>query len=155
MRPASDEESRSVSVSVYSPRLSAWAAPGRLRRRILELEQLTAKLYEDKVGGSISEAVFTMLLQKNERERTQKAERLGALLAEVDKAQQDVDNIQAWTAAIRKYLTLEDLDRETVEALIDHIEVGERSIVDGQRRQDIKICYRFIGQIEGGAFQHG
>lgn len=128
---------------------------GRLRRRILELEQLTAKLYEDKVGGSISEAVFTMLLQKNERERIQKVERLDVLLAEADKAQQDMDNIQAWAASIRKYLTLEDLDRETVEALIDHIEVGERSIVDGQRRQDIKIYYRFVGQIEGGAFQHG
>ena len=120
---------------------------GRLRRRVLELEQLTAKLYEDKVSGNISAATFAMLLQKNEQERLQKAERLDALLSEVDKARQDAANIQAWATVIRKYLTLEDLDREVVEDLIDHIEIGERTVVDGQRRQDVKIYYRFVGLI--------
>ena len=117
----------------------------QLRRRVQELEQLTAKLYEDKVSGSISEATFAILLQKNERERIQKTERLDALLAELGKARQDAANLQEWIAAIRNCLTLEDLDREVVEELIDHIEIGERTVVDGQRHQDIKIYYRFVG----------
>ena len=118
---------------------------GRLRRRVRELEQLTAKLYEDKVSGSISEATFAILLQKNERERIQKTEQLDALLAELGKAQQDAANLQAWTVAIKNCLSLEDLDREVVEELIDHIEIGERTMVNGQRHQDIKIYYRFVG----------
>ena len=56
---------------------------GRLHRRIQELEHMTAKLYEDKVSGTISEATFTVLIQKNEQERFQKAKRLNTLLSEI------------------------------------------------------------------------
>ena len=37
------------------------------------------------------------------------------------------------------------MNREVVEELIDHIEVSERAVVDGQRREDTKIYYRFVG----------
>ena len=53
-----------------------------------------------------------------------------------------------WTAIIRKYLDLQELDRAAIDELIDHIEIGERTIVDGQRRQDIKVFYRFVGLVE-------
>lgn len=119
----------------------------KLRRRVQELEHLTAKLYEDKVSGTISEATFLMLIEKSEQERIQKADRLDTLLAEANKVQQDMANVQKWTAIVRKYLHLQELDREILDELIDHIEIGERTIVDGQRHQDIKIFYRFIGAV--------
>ena len=89
-----------------------------------------------------------MLTQKNEQERLAKAERLEALLSEVDKAEKETAAIHNWTAIIRKYLDLQELDRATIDELIDHIEIGERTIVDGQRRQDIKVFYRFVGLVE-------
>lgn len=64
------------------------------RRRVQELEHLTAKLYEDKVSGTISEATFLMLIEKSEQERIQKANRLDTLLAEANKVQQDMANVQ-------------------------------------------------------------
>ena len=45
---------------------------GKLRRRVYELEQMTAKLYEDKVCGSISAVSFAVLLEKTEQERRQR-----------------------------------------------------------------------------------
>ena len=120
---------------------------GRLRRRVQELEHMTAKLYEDKVSGAITGATFGMLIQKSEQERIQKSEQLDKLLAEVNKAQQDMENIQKWAAIVRKHLHLQELDRETVEELIDHIEIGERTVVNGQKHQDIKIFYRFVGAV--------
>ena len=119
----------------------------RLRRRIGELEHMTAKLYEDKVSGAIHGDTFSVLIQKSEQERIQKADRLDTLLAEERKVQQEVENIHQWADTIRRYLDLQELDREIVEELIDHIEIGERSVVDGQRHQDIKIFYRFVGMI--------
>ena len=119
----------------------------RLRRRIRELEHMAAKLYEDKVSGAINGDTFSVLIQKSEQERIQKADRLDALLAEERKVQQEVENIHQWADTIRRYLDLQELDREIVEELIDHIEIGERSIIDGQRHQDIKIFYRFVGMI--------
>lgn len=119
----------------------------RLRRRIEELEHMTAKLYEDKVSGVIDGDTFAVLIQKSEQERIQKAERLEVLLAEEQKVQQEVENIQQWAGIVRRYLNVQELDREIVEELIDHIEIGERSIIDGQRQQDIKIFYRFVGVV--------
>lgn len=121
---------------------------GRLRRRIQELEHMAAKLYEDKVGGTISEATFTVLIQKNEQERLQKTKRLDTLLSEIKRFEQDAVNIQNWTAVIRKHLHLQELDRETVDELIDHIEIGEYTDFNGQRSQKIKVFYRFVGSIE-------
>ena len=88
-----------------------------------------------------------MLAQKNEQERIQKSERLEALLSEVDRVEKETAAIQNWTAIIRKYLNLQELDRAVVDELIDHIEIGERTIVDGQRHQDIKVFYRFVGAV--------
>ena len=119
----------------------------RLRRRLEELERMTAKLYEDKVSGAISEASFALLIEKNEQERVQKAERLDTLLAGERKSQQDIANIQRWAGTVRQYLDLQDLNRDIVEELIDHIEIGERTVIDGQKHQDIKIYYRFVGLV--------
>ena len=121
---------------------------GRLRRRVQELETMTAKLYEDKYSGAISGETFMVLVQKNEQERVSKAERLDALLSEVDKAQQKTAAIHNWTAIIRKYLNLQEFDRAVIDELIDHIEIGERTVVDGQRRQDIKVFFRFVGLVK-------
>ena len=109
---------------------------------------MTAKLYEDKYAGVVSNDTFTMLARKNEQERLAKVERLDALLFEVDKAQQKTAAIHNWTATIRKYLNVQELDRAIIDELIDHIEIGERTVVDGQRRQDIKVFYRFVGLVE-------
>lgn len=63
------------------------------------------------------------------------------------KAQQDIANIHQWAGTIRQYLDLQELNREIIEELIDRIEVGERTVIDGQRHQDIKIYYRFVGLV--------
>ena len=71
---------------------------GKLRRRVYELEQMTAKLYEDKVCGSISAASFAVLLEKTEQERRQRTDRLDTLLAEVREYEQSAADIQTQLA---------------------------------------------------------
>lgn len=119
----------------------------QLHYRVQELEAMTAKLYEDKYSGAVSENTFVVLVQKNEQERFVKAERLDALLSEVDKTEKETAAIQDWVVIIRKYLNLDVLDRAVIDELIDHIEIGERTVVNGQRRQDIKVFYRFVGLV--------
>ena len=119
----------------------------KLRRRIFELEQSTSKLYEDKVCGVITPAAFSVLMQKSEQERLQKTERLDALLSETQQQEQEAAAMQRWSALIRKHLHIRELDRDTVDELIDRIEVGEKTVVDGKNVRDIKIYYRFVGNI--------
>lgn len=117
----------------------------RLRRRIFELEQMTAKLYEDKVAGSIHPDTFSVLIQKSEQERLEKLERMNQLQEEINQYEQRNTDLQKWADMIHKYLDLQELDRDIVDELIDYIEIGERTIIDGKRHQDIKIHYRFVG----------
>ncbi|MFT8890143.1 MAG: recombinase family protein [Ethanoligenens sp.] len=118
-----------------------------LRRRLRDLEGMAAKLYEDKVSGAITESTFAVLIQKNEQEHLTKEEHLDVLLSEIGQSEQQTTNIQNWAAVIRKYAHLQTLDRETIDELIDHIEIGERTVIDGKRRQDVKVFYRFVGQV--------
>ena len=113
-----------------------------------ELEQATAKLYEDKSMGVLSSDVFFMMLQKSEQERQQKTKRMNNLQAEMDLCAQDNFHIQKWTTLIRKYLHLRELNRAIVDELIDHIEIGERTLVNGQPRRSVKVYYRFVGLID-------
>ena len=120
----------------------------QLRRDIQKLEDMTAKLYEDKTNGVIGADAFVILMRKNERERQAGQERLDALLPEINKAGADAHAVRVWMESVRKYLDLRELDRAAVDELIDRIEIGERSVVDGQRRQEIKVFYRFVGLLD-------
>ncbi len=120
----------------------------KLRRQVQELEDLTAKLYEDKYTGEINEDTFMLLAQKNEQTRSEKAERLNVLLSEMESSEKKLAAIQEWTAIIRKFSDLSVIDRAIVDELIDRIEIGERYYTEGQRKQDIKIFYRFVGQVQ-------
>lgn len=44
-------------------------------------------------------------------------------------------------------MNLEKLDRSIVLNLIDEIVVSEAKMVDGERVQDIRIRYRFVGRM--------
>ena len=88
------------------------------------------------------------LIGRCESERVEKAARLEWLDAELSASRRESDNSQRWAEAIRRRLSLQELDREAVEELIDHIEVGERSVIDGHKHQDITIYYRFVGVVE-------
>ena len=105
-------------------------------------------MYEDRVNGEITAEAFATLVNRNEQERLEKASYLKSLLSEIEEAEQKFSNIEKWASLIRKYQELQSLDRETVDELIDHIEIGERSVQNGKRCQDIKIVYRFIGMID-------
>ena len=120
----------------------------RLRRRVGELENMTAKLYEDKINGAINPESFAVLMDKYEQERLDKAERLETLTQEIAKAEQEAAAINEWAGHIRKYMDLRELDRQIIDELIDHIEIGERVVVDGQNRQSVKIYYRFVGLLD-------
>ena len=109
---------------------------------------MTAKLYEDKIGGNINADTFQMLMQKHEQERSEKAERLDVLSSEVERANQNTADAQNWVSLIRKYSNLEDLDRETIEELIDYIEIGKTETVNRKRIRNITIHYRFVDQVK-------
>ena len=101
----------------------------------------------DKVCGSISAASFAVLLEKDRAGAPPADRPAGYASCGNQGVWQSAADIQSWAAVVRKHLHIRGLDRETVDELIDRIEVGEKTVIDGKNVRDIKIYYRFVGNI--------
>lgn len=118
-----------------------------LKKRLAELERLIRSAYEDKVLGKIPEDICVRLMAGYQSEQAEKLAQLKSVekkLGEYRKAQEDV---QEWAALIRQYKDADILDRDMLLRLVDRIEVGEGYTVDGQKEREIRIYYKFVGDI--------
>lgn len=113
-------------------------------KRLAELERLTQALYEDKVLGTVPEAVFKNLMTKYEAERVEKLALVQELKKHLADTAQDERDIEQYLQSIKKYVAIEQLDREMLLELIKYIEIGERKTVDGQKCRDVVIHYNLV-----------
>ena len=58
-----------------------------------------------------------------------------------------------WTEIIRQYTEITALDENILFALVDRIEVGETKKVNGVRVCDIKVYYRYVGNVDDALAQ--
>ncbi|MFT9078540.1 recombinase family protein [Ethanoligenens sp.] len=117
-------------------------------KRLKELDRLISSLYEDKVRGAIPESVCVGLMQKYEAERKEKTAQAHGLEEKIAASAQNEREVDSFLAAIKKYVAVEQLDREMLLELINYIEVGERFIKGNQKYRKITIHYNFVGKIE-------
>jgi DNA invertase Pin-like site-specific DNA recombinase len=116
-----------------------------LKQRIHKLEDMTAKLYEDRVTGVLSEESYSKLAHANEAERLENEKRLALLETSEQERAVKLADIKLWMRLMRKNAGFADLSRDLLDSLIDKIEVGEYEIIDGVRHQDIRVIYKIIG----------
>ena len=62
-------------------------------------------------------------------------------------ARPDADDAPVWWTGIRQYATIQELDEAILNRLISRILVGEVKKIDGQKIQEVKIVYNFVGEI--------
>ena len=65
------------------------------------------------------------------------------------------DNSRQFTALIRKYFDVEELDAPMLNELVRKIEVHEREIADDERVQKIDIYYNFVGILNNSQHTFG
>jgi Na+/phosphate symporter len=96
------------------------------------------------VLGTVPEAVFKNLMTKYEAERMEKQSLVQELKKHLADTAQDERDIEQYLQSIKKYVAIEQLDREMLLELIKYIEIGERKVVDGQKCRDIVIHYNLV-----------
>lgn len=119
----------------------------RTQSRIAELERLIQGLYENKVLGTLSDTMCKSFMTKYELEYREMSDLLQHLTARLAETEQDEQNVDSFLTAIKKYVAVEQLDREMLLELIDCIEIGERLEKDSQKYRDVTIHYKFVGKI--------
>ena len=118
-------------------------------KRLQSIDKLFAKLYEDRILEKITERNFSMLSEKCQQEQDELNSRIAELTKLLEQDKQDSTNAQKWVSLIRQYTSLEELDAELLNTLIDKIVVhAATKDEDGNREQEIEIYYRFVGKID-------
>ena len=56
-------------------------------------------------------------------------------------------DVRTFIREIRKYAAIQELDEAVLNRLISKILVGEVQKIDGQKFQQVKIIYNFVGEI--------
>lgn len=124
---------------------------GELQKCLVRSEQvaeLCIKCYEDNVSGKLSDEMFMRFSQKYETERLELKEKISAYrkrLSEVDEMQLGKEK---FIAAVRKFMQMDKLTAPLLRELIDRIDVYEVTGTGKNRRQQIKIHYKFVGYLE-------
>ena len=136
-----EKESRSR-VCSYEQELKAASS------RVKELERLIQNLYEDKCTWTIPQTVFQTLMRKYETERAEKAEAIPELEKKVRAQLETRQDASRWMEVIRRYTEITALDESILFELVDRIEVGEAQKVNGQRICDVKVVYRYVGNVD-------
>ena len=111
------------------------------------MDRLFAKLYEDMANDKINERNYQMMCHKFEAEQADLQARIDEIESQMDEKAEKSDSIQRYTHLIKEYAGIKELDAALLNRLIEKITVTEPKEVDGEKVQEIKIYYKFIGNI--------
>lgn len=119
----------------------------RLEARNQEIDDMFLNLYTDKAKGILSEQRFMKLTAAIEQEQESNRQRLQDLAVMVRQSDEQESDVKTFIREIRKYATIQELDEAVLNRLISRIVVGEVQKIDGQKYQEVRIVYNFVGEI--------
>ena len=119
----------------------------RLEARNQEIDSMFMSLYTDKAKGILTEQRFLKLTATLEQEQEANRKRFHELMLVMRRTDEKERDVRTFVQEVRKYATIQELDEVVLNRLISKILVGEVRKVDGQRFQEVKIVYNFVGEI--------
>ena len=114
-------------------------------RRIEELDRLFKRIYEDNVGGKLSDSRFQMLSDDYEQEQEELRKKLLRLNEEITKQEEQSENIDRFISKVRKYLDLDELTPAVLNDMVKAVYVHAPDKSKGHREQQIDISYDLVG----------
>ena len=120
-------------------------------KRIMELDTIINRTYEDHVGGKLSDDRFAKMLASYESEQSTLETETILLRSEVETAREQADSIDKFLILCEKYTDLTELTAEVARSFIEKIVVHEAIKAPGHKwkklSQEIEIHLSFIGEV--------
>ena len=113
-----------------------------------QVAELCIKCYEDNVSGKLTDELFMRFSQKYETERLELKEKIVAYRRRLAEANEMQLGKEKFIAAVRKFMQMDRLTAPLLQELIDRIDVYEVTGTGKNRKQQIKIHYKFVGYLE-------
>ena len=119
----------------------------KLEKKLLESDRQFIKLYEDFTKQLVSEQQFRMLSTHFEQEKKATTEEIEKLKTTADNLKDSTCKAEQLANEMVECAEIKELTTAIVNRLIEKIEVSEPQTIDGEKVQNIRIFYKFVGEI--------
>lgn len=128
-----------------------------IEKRLDTIDKIIPKLYSDNATGTLSDDMLNKMVSNLSEESTKLKKQLAEIQNKHSKGNDIVDNYEKFFNIAKQYTNIEELTEEIVRTFIEKIEIGKKELPEGYQlagknvpyKQQIKIYYRFIGNIQG------
>ena len=114
-------------------------------RRIAELDRLFKRIYEDNANGKLSDSRFQMLSDDYEQEQEELREKLLQLNEEINRQEEQAENIERFISKVHEYLDMDELTPAVLNDMVKAVYVHMPETSNGHREQQIDISYDLVG----------
>ena len=123
-------------------------AYNKAQKRLVTLDRLISKLYEEYVSETVSKDNFSRMMGVYQKEQTELV-KMSEEYTEAHIEETDIKtDAEKCVELLAEYSEITELTAEILNALIRRIEVYEADVVDGVKRQRVDIYYRYAGVID-------
>ena len=105
------------------------------------------RIVGDDKPAEVVRSRFMKLTAALEQEQEANQKRLHDLAVMQSRADAQESEVRTFIKEIRRYAAIEELDEAVLNRLISRILIGEIKKIDGQRTQEVKIIYNFVGEM--------
>lgn len=120
----------------------------KTKRRIVEIDKLIQRLYEDNVKGKLTDERFEALSNTYEAEQKELKEKLPEMESYLEVETDKTINLQRFVQKVKQITEPTELTGEIVHKFIEKIVVSAAHYLDGKRYQVIDIYYNGVGIIK-------
>lgn len=117
------------------------------QRRIVKLDKLIERIYEDNVLGKIPDERFSKMMANYDAEQKELIEITSKAEQTLKSAEQDKVDLRIFHETIRKCTDIKELTPEIVNRLIRRIEVHKSAKVDGRKWVKLDVYFTAVGLI--------
>jgi hypothetical protein len=117
----------------------------QIQSRIVELDRIIQRLYEDNVSGKLTDERFVKLSRNYEQEQHDLQAQSKALTEQISAGEQQTQGIDRFLALVRKHTQVDELTATLLNELVERIEVHAPDRSSGKREQQVSIRYHYIG----------
>ncbi len=127
-----------------------------IQKRLDDINQIIRKLYNDNIAGKITDEMHSSMMEDFTKEITLLKNRLHQIKQHKNEDDEIADTYGRFFNLAKQYTDIDELTPEILRTFIERIEIGQKMLPDGYQKathdnipytQDIKIIYRFIGNI--------
>ena len=128
-----------------------------IEKRLETIDKIIIKLYNDNATGTLSDDMLNKMVSNMSEEATKLKKQLAEIQNNLSSGNDIVDSYDKFFHLAKQYTHIDVMTEEIVRTFVERIEIGKKELPEGYQaagknvpyRQQIKIFYRFIGDIQG------